>query len=219
MMIVFQQNFATTEAATMLANIAVLSGHIGSPRDGILQIKPKNNSQGLINLGIRNGEEALEGVKALLIFGEDPDVDLGDLEFLMVSDLYMTKTAEAADVIIPATGFTSVDGTFTNTERRLLPVEGSIFEGVSLTNWEVAAEIAHVFEEDFDFDDTTDISAEMDNQIALYKYAEIGEILGGVLKLNNPKFVTVDNSKLVEPKRSTDDLMNIITERIPKAAM
>ena len=44
-MIVFQQNVLSTEAAIMIGNIALLSGHIGSPRDGILQIKEKNNSQ------------------------------------------------------------------------------------------------------------------------------------------------------------------------------
>ena len=60
----------------MLANIAVISGPIGSPRDGILMVKAKNNSQGLIDLGIRSGSESLEGVKAILIFGEDPDMDL-----------------------------------------------------------------------------------------------------------------------------------------------
>ncbi len=215
-MIVFQQNFATTETATLIADIALLSGHIGSPRDGILQVKPKNNSQGLINLGIRKGEEALEGVKALLVFGEDPDVDLSGLEFLMVSDLYMTETAKKADVIIPATGFTTEDGTFTNTERRLMPVAGSIFEGVELKNFEIAAEIAHVYEADFGFDNTEDISAEMDQQIATYKYAEIGEVFGGVLQPVNPKFRSVENGKFAEPKRSTDDMMNIMKERLPK---
>lgn len=72
----------------MLADIAVVSGHLGSPRDGILQVKAKNNSQGLIDLGIRAGAEALEGVKALLIFGEDTKADLSGLEFLMVSKRY-----------------------------------------------------------------------------------------------------------------------------------
>lgn len=215
-MIVFQQNFVTTEVATLIADIALLSGHIGSPRDGILQVKAKNNSQGIIDLGIKSGAEALEGVKALLVFGEDPDVDLSGLEFLMVSDIYMTETASKADVIIPGTGFTSVDGTFTNTERRLMPVEGTIFEGVDVVNWEIAAEIAHVYEEDFAFYDTFDISTEMEDILPKYKYAEIGEVLGGTLEPVEPKFVVVDKTAFVEPLRCTDDLMNIISARLPK---
>jgi formate dehydrogenase major subunit len=217
-MIVFQQNLVTTEAATLIADIALLSGHIGTPRDGILQVKAKNNSQGIVDLGIKAGAEAMEGVKALLVFGEDPDVDLSGLEFLMVSDIYMTNTAAKADVIIPGTGFASVDGTYTNTERRLMPVAGAIFEGVDLTNWEIAAEIAHVYEVEFGYDDTFDISVEMDDTLPRYKYAEVGEVLGGTLAPIDAKFVAVGEAAFVEPMRSTDDLMNIISARIPKPA-
>ncbi len=223
-MIVFQQNNLSKAAATLVADIALLSGHIGNPRDGILQVKPKNNSQGLIDMGIKNGACAMEGVKALLCFGEDPDVDLSNLEFLMVSDTHMTKTAEKADVILPGTGFASVEGTYTNTERRLMPVEAAIEEEVTFNNWELAAEIAHVFEVEFDYDDTFDISLEMDDSLPRYKYAEIGEILDGVLSPIDPKFVVVDETKctcgcggkMVNPLRCTDNLMNVIAERLPK---
>ncbi len=51
--------------------------------------------------------------------------------------------------MIPGTGFASVDGTFTNTERRMQLVEAAIDEDILFSNWEVAAEIAHVFEVDF----------------------------------------------------------------------
>ena len=74
-MIVFNQNLITTEAASLLADIALVSGHIGTPRDGILQVKAKNNSQGLVDLGITAGAEELEGVKALVVFGEEADID------------------------------------------------------------------------------------------------------------------------------------------------
>ncbi|MBQ8151369.1 MAG: FAD-dependent oxidoreductase, partial [Firmicutes bacterium] len=59
-MIVFNQNLISVDAATLLADLALISGHIGSPRDGILQLKAKNNSQGLIDLGITDGAEQLE---------------------------------------------------------------------------------------------------------------------------------------------------------------
>ena len=110
-MFVFQQNVVSEEAAALIADIALLSGHIGKPRDGILEVKAKNNSQGLVDMGIHAGAEALEGVKGLMIFGEDPkDVDLSGLEFLAVSDIYLTETAKKADVFLPGTGFASTDG-------------------------------------------------------------------------------------------------------------
>ena len=70
-MIVFQQNMVSTDIASLIGEIAILSGHIGLQRDGILQVKPKCNSQGLIDLGVTDGREALNGVKGLLCFGED----------------------------------------------------------------------------------------------------------------------------------------------------
>ena len=134
-MIVFNQNLISVEAAALLADIALMSGHIGSPRDGILQVKPKNNSQGLVDLGITDGAEALEGVKALVVFGEEADIDTDALEFLAVCDTHMTSLAAKADVVIPGTGFASVDGTYTNTERRLQLVQAAIDENVLLSNW------------------------------------------------------------------------------------
>lgn len=218
-MIVFTQNLVTTEAASMIANIALVSGHIGAPRDGILQIKSKNNSQGLTDLGIRAGVEALEGVKALLIFGEETDADLSGLEFLMVSDTHMTKTAAKADVVLPGTGFASIDGTYTNTERRLQPVQQAIFEEVDFNNWEIAAEIAHVYEVDFGWDDTFDISAEMDDLFPRYKYAEAGEVLGGVLEpTEDAQLIPVGDGAFADPLPCADSLMNVITERLPKMA-
>ena len=218
-MIVFTQNMITANAATLLADIAMVSGHIGAPRDGILQVKAKNNSQGLIDMGITAGAEALDGVKALVVFGEEADIDADSLEFMAVCDTHMTPLAAKADVVIPGTGFASTDGTYTNTERRLQLVQAAIDEGIGLSNWEVAAEIAHVYEVDYDWEDTEDISMEMDDAVPAYKYAEIDEVLGGVLTPSeDAKLVAAADDKFADPIKCTDSLMNVIKERIPKPA-
>lgn len=218
-MIVYQQNFLTVAGATLVADIAMLSGHIGTPRDGILQVKAKNNSQGLIDMGITAGKEALEGVKALVVFGENADIDTEALEFLAVCDTHMTELGAKADVVIPGTGFASVDGTFTNTERRMQLVEAAIDEDILFSNWEVAAEIAHVFEVDFEWDGTDDISDEMSDTVDAYKYAQLDEVLGGVLKpADGAALVAVADGPVVEELPCTDSLMQIITQRLPKPA-
>ena len=218
-MIVYQQNVLSQDGAALLGEIALLSGHIGSPRNGILLVRPKNNSQGLADLGIHAGAEVMEGVKGLMIFGEDPaDLDVSGLEFLMVSDVYMTETAKKADVFLPASGAADTDGTYTNTERRLLPVCGAVESDVAFTNWELAAELAHVFEVEFDFEDVEDISSEMDDVLPLYKYAETDEILGGVLTPAAPAFVVpAGDGALVDPLPTSDHLMRMMDERIPRA--
>jgi formate dehydrogenase alpha subunit len=68
-------------------------------------------------------------VKGMLIIAEDPiqtDPDshlveqaLGNLDFLVVQELFFTRTASFADVILPAACALEKEGTFTNTDRRI----------------------------------------------------------------------------------------------------
>jgi formate dehydrogenase major subunit len=230
-MIIYQQNTITTDAAALIGDIAVLSGHIGSPRDGILMLRPKNNSQGLVDQGIIATACDVEGVKALLIFGEDPigaaargGVSpeskaalklMKDAEVVMVCDTHMTDTAKAADAIIPGTGFSSIDGTYTNTERRLQIVQEAVLEDVMFSNWEVAKEIAHVCETEFPWEDTNDISAEMEDALPIYRCTAVDEAFGGALKPSDVNLVTVGNGKFADKLASSDNLMNMIEDRIP----
>ena len=80
---------------------------------------------------------ALKGkIKALYIMGEnpvisDPDIHhtinaLNILDFLIVQDIFLTETAELADVVLPAACFAEKDGTFTNTERRIQRVRKAV---------------------------------------------------------------------------------------------
>jgi formate dehydrogenase major subunit len=68
-------------------------------------------------------------LKALYIMGEnpmmtDPDTHhvqaaLENLDFLVVQDIFLTETAQLADVVLPTASFAEKEGTFTNTERRV----------------------------------------------------------------------------------------------------
>lgn len=51
---------------------------------------------------------------------------LESLDFLVVSDLFMTETAKYADVVFPAMSFSEKNGTFTNMERRLQRIRASV---------------------------------------------------------------------------------------------
>jgi formate dehydrogenase major subunit len=73
---------------------------------------------------------ALAGdVKGMLMLGEnpflsDPNINkvrkaLASLEFLAVQDIFLTETAEFADVVLPASSFFEKLGTYTNTDRRV----------------------------------------------------------------------------------------------------
>ncbi len=75
-------------------------------------------------------------IKALYIMGENPilsDADghhveksLSNLDFMVVQDIFLTETAKLADVILPTTCFAEKEGTFTNTERKVLRVRKAL---------------------------------------------------------------------------------------------
>jgi len=62
------------------------------------------------------------------------------LECLVVQDIFLTETAELADVVLPAASFAEKDGTFANTERkvqrvrRAVPPPGSALDDLSIIN-------------------------------------------------------------------------------------
>ncbi len=92
-------------------------------------------------------------IKAIYLVGEnpvlsDPDAKhvkeaLEKLEFLVVQDIFLTETAELADVVLPAACFAEKDGTFTNTERRVQRVRKAVeAPGEAKSDWWIAAELA-----------------------------------------------------------------------------
>ncbi len=70
-----------------------------------------------------------ESIKALYIMGENPMItdpnlnhvekQLAKLDFLVAQDIFLTETAEIADVVLPAAATVEKTGTYTNTERRV----------------------------------------------------------------------------------------------------
>ena len=46
--------------------------------------------------------------------------------FLVVQDIFMTETAQLADVVLPGASFAEKDGTFTSSERRVQRVRKAI---------------------------------------------------------------------------------------------
>ncbi len=92
-------------------------------------------------------------VRAFYVLGENPvqsDPDsthvkkaLQNLEFLVVQDMFLTPTAELADVVLPGASFAEKDGTFTNTERRVLRVRKAIEPvGQSRPDWEIIQDLS-----------------------------------------------------------------------------
>jgi formate dehydrogenase alpha subunit len=97
---------------------------------------------------------AYEGeIKGLFVMAEnpamsDPDLNhaieaLKKVEFLVVSDIFMSETAELADVVLPGVSIAEKDGTITNTERRVQRIRKAVEPvGESKPEWQIICELA-----------------------------------------------------------------------------
>ncbi len=151
-MIVFDQAHVTDDGARLLADLALVAGHIGKPRSGIIQLKPKANSQGLSDLGAGKGPAAVMAdvadgsVKGMFILGENPaGLDLSGLKLLVVQDTHLTETALKADVVLPGAGFAESCGTFTSSERRIQILNQAIPTLAGVDNCDAIMMVAEAF--------------------------------------------------------------------------
>lgn len=125
-------------------------------------------------------ESALRGeVRAMYIMGEnpmlsDPDVGqvergLGNLEFLVVQDIFLSETARLADVVLPAASFAEKDGTFTNTERRVMRIRKALDPpGRAKADWEILCDLARKLGADWDYGSPSDIFDEIASLTPIY---------------------------------------------------
>ncbi|WP_281657869.1 formate dehydrogenase subunit alpha [Halobacillus sp. Cin3] len=83
------------------------------------------------------------------------------LDLFIVQDLFLTKTAEYADVVLPASPSLEKDGTFTNTERRIQRLYKSFdpLEGTK-PDWEIIQLMAGYFGVDWGYEHPSEIMAE-----------------------------------------------------------
>jgi formate dehydrogenase major subunit len=113
---------------------------------------PLDPNRGLTVVEIMEG--ALEGrIKGMFMMGEnpflsDPNVNkvrkaLAALEFLAVQDIFLTETAEFADVVLPASSFLEKMGTYTNTDRRVQIGRPALEPpGEARLDWQVLCDLA-----------------------------------------------------------------------------
>ncbi len=161
------QHWTAVDNVKSLANLAMLSGHLGRPGTGVNPLRGQNNVQGACDMGAlpnvypgyqpvtapeaqakfaaawgremspRPGltimemmQACIEGkIKGMVVLGEnpvmsDPDSNhvkhaLESAEFFMAIVVLPTPTTELANLVLPAASFAEVDGTFTNSERRV----------------------------------------------------------------------------------------------------
>ena len=111
-------------------------------------------------------------IKAMYVLGEnpamsDPDVDharaaLAALDHLVVQDIFITETANYADVILPASALYEKAGTVSNTNRQVQMVRPAVTPpGEARQDWAIQVELAKRCGLDWSYRHPSDIFAEM----------------------------------------------------------
>jgi formate dehydrogenase major subunit len=120
------------------------------------------------------------GVRGMYMLGEnpflsDPNINkvrkaLSTLDFLVVQDIFLTETAEFADVILPASSYLEKDGTYTNTDRRVqLGRKVLDSPGEARVDWEVVQDIANRIGLDWHYESPREIFDEMVTVVPSYR--------------------------------------------------
>jgi len=111
-------------------------------------------------------------IRAMYILGEnpamsDPDVEharaaLARLDHLVVQDIFLTETANYADVILPASAFAEKTGTVTNTNRQVQMGRPAVPPpGEAREDWAITTELAQRCGLDWAYTHPREVFAEM----------------------------------------------------------
>ncbi|MDK2614187.1 formate dehydrogenase subunit alpha [Vibrio vulnificus] len=111
-------------------------------------------------------------VRALYVMGENPVLSdpnqahviegLEALDFLVVQDIFLTETAQYADVVLPSCSFAEKSGHFTNTERRVQRISPAVNPpGEAKEDWRIIQEIAKAMGSDWHYRSVADITNEI----------------------------------------------------------
>lgn len=137
--IVIDEDTVSEDCIKLMTDAAVITEKVGKPHRGIIIVRSKANTQGLIDMGFDTPRAKLVSgiekgeIKGAVIIGEDPaGADeklaklLAGLEFSVCMDIYMTETAKLANVVLPISSSAESEGTYTRSDRKLQRLTAAI---------------------------------------------------------------------------------------------
>ena len=213
-----------------LANLALLTGHIGKAGSGVNPMRGQINGEGSGDMGCLNvfypgfkrveSEETIKFFKeawkveelptkpgkiytamlrdcsTLYIVGTNPMVAAPDInnvrrylegkDFIVVQDIFLTETAQLADIVLPAASWVEKTGTYTWTDRHIQLVEKIIDPpGEAKPDWVIICEIAKKmgFKDKFSYNSSEEIFEEIRKVVPQYRgvnYRRLKETPGGI---------------------------------------
>lgn len=195
------------EVIEAIADVALLTGNVGTPGNVLIPLVSGANSQGLADLGVDGSmQQVLQGIEAgkvkfAYVISDDPAMgvpgqtrvreDLAKLDFLVVEDSFLSDTAALADVVLPAAVSTEDEGSYTNTEgyvQRVRPVVPT--KEQSVPDWMVPMEIAKRMGSVWTYSGPADVMAEIAGEVEGYSEISYASLEQGGAFRSQPAFGT-----------------------------
>lgn len=161
-------------------------------------------------------DAAEQKIKAMYVIGEETafsDADTENvhtafkkLEFMVVQDIFFSRTAQFADVVLPGCPSVEKDGTFVNTERRIQRFY-EVFPplGNSLPDWRILTDLAKKMGHDWDYQHPSQILDEVAGISTLFAGASYQRLEGWKSLLWPVKADGTDTPLLYTDRFHTDD--------------
>jgi len=134
------------------ANLLIITGHTARPNNGLVGVWPGANIQGAMDMGFSaeatrdwlDNPPSMWGIAGANPAAEDArfSAALDKADYVVVTSLFMTETADKADLVLPSQSFAEREGTFTNGMRRVqrfYTAQGVV--GEALPDWKIFAHI------------------------------------------------------------------------------
>ena len=185
-------------AVQALANLAIVTGALGAEAGGLFPVDEKNNTQGLLDMGVAPGMlpgyqtvaapgkdlwQIVEGIeqgtiKALYLLGCDPTTfpnggriakALEKLDLLIVQDIFVTRAAQLAHVVFPAAAAAEKNGSFTTLDNRVQTLGRAIDPpGDAREDWDILAEFHNRLTGGSPVRSVAEVAAEIEQLVPLY---------------------------------------------------
>ncbi|HWQ29689.1 MAG TPA: NAD(P)-binding protein [Negativicutes bacterium] len=152
--IVIDEDTVSEDAIKLIADAAVITEKVGKPHRGIIVVRSKANTQGIIDMGFTTpAAELLKGIekgeiKGAVIIGEDlAGVDentkalLSKLEFTVCMDLFMNETAKLANVVLPLGSAAASEGTYTRSDRKIQKLNMAVKPMTGRSTFEILSKL------------------------------------------------------------------------------
>jgi NADH-quinone oxidoreductase subunit G len=171
------------DLAADLQTLAYVTGNINRPGSGVGPLFEDANSLGARDMGVL--PDALPGykpapqkglsynemlsspdLKALYVMGANPLRHVSqlpsNLELLVVQDIFLTETAQQADIVLPAVSYAEKDGSMTNIDHHVQKIVHALrpLPGAK-ADWEILTRLANQLGQKWNYDSPQDVLLEI----------------------------------------------------------